>query len=205
MYKGKYSLLDDITRWRSWSDVPRSCVNRIRLWPLRRDDHSGVLIGPGVTQRSDWPARGSLDSPRAKSDRLRAVILKLHHDLFFTGSHEYTLNYLFMFCVILRKKRWSNWKNVNLIHMTGAFKILNEMIFPTHISWKFHLKRICIMLCLFSPKNKYFITWYINCLRFNKTYFCKRSFVKMGLWLNVMSVIKDWCALWGKPNIAQRA
>ncbi len=32
-------------------------VNRIRLWPLRRDDHSGVLIGAGGPRRSDWPAR----------------------------------------------------------------------------------------------------------------------------------------------------
>ncbi len=33
------------------------CVNRIHLWPLRRDDHSGVLIGAGGTRRPDWPAR----------------------------------------------------------------------------------------------------------------------------------------------------
>ncbi len=25
--------------------MKRGCVNRIRLWPLRRDNHSGVLIG----------------------------------------------------------------------------------------------------------------------------------------------------------------
>ncbi len=30
------------------SCVVRGCVNRIRLWPLRRDDHSGILIGAGV-------------------------------------------------------------------------------------------------------------------------------------------------------------
>ncbi len=29
----------------------------IHLWPLRRDDHPGVLIGTGETRRSDWPAR----------------------------------------------------------------------------------------------------------------------------------------------------
>ncbi len=57
MYKGKYSLLNDIKRWRSCSGVPHGCVNRIRLWPLKRDDHSGVLIGSGGTQRSGWPAR----------------------------------------------------------------------------------------------------------------------------------------------------
>ncbi len=32
-------------------------MNRIRLWPLRRDDHSGVLIGAGEMRRSDRPAR----------------------------------------------------------------------------------------------------------------------------------------------------
>ncbi len=53
MYLGKYSLLLDITRWRSCSGVPCGCVNRIRLWPLRRDDHSGALIGAGGTWRSD--------------------------------------------------------------------------------------------------------------------------------------------------------
>ncbi len=37
--------------------MPRDCANRIRLWSLRRDDHSGILIGAGGTRRSDWPAR----------------------------------------------------------------------------------------------------------------------------------------------------
>ncbi len=32
-------------------------VNRIRHWPLSRDDHSGVLIGADGTRRTDWPAR----------------------------------------------------------------------------------------------------------------------------------------------------
>ncbi len=32
-------------------------MSRIYLWPLRRNDHSGVLIGAGGTRRSDWPAR----------------------------------------------------------------------------------------------------------------------------------------------------
>ncbi len=50
MYKGKYSLLNEIHRLRSCSVVPRGCVNKIYLWPLRRDDHSGVLIG----QRACW-------------------------------------------------------------------------------------------------------------------------------------------------------
>ncbi len=52
-------------------------VNRIRLWPLRRDEHSGVLIGAGGTRRFDWPVRvltndESVDIPRAKSDQLHA-------------------------------------------------------------------------------------------------------------------------------------
>ncbi len=34
MYEGKYSLLNGVTTWRSWSVVPRGCVNRIRLGPL---------------------------------------------------------------------------------------------------------------------------------------------------------------------------
>ncbi len=37
--------------------MARGFEDRIRLWPLRRDDHSGVLIGAGGTGRSDWPAR----------------------------------------------------------------------------------------------------------------------------------------------------
>ncbi len=47
--------------------VTRGCVNRIRIWPLKRDERSGVLIGAGGTYRSDWPerVRGAIDSPRA--------------------------------------------------------------------------------------------------------------------------------------------
>ncbi len=41
MYQVKYSLLNGVTSWR---------VFRIRLLSLRRDDHSGVLIG----QRACW-------------------------------------------------------------------------------------------------------------------------------------------------------
>ncbi len=48
--------MNEIQRWCSCSDVPRGCVNRIRLWPLRRDDHSFVLIGAGGERRYDWPA-----------------------------------------------------------------------------------------------------------------------------------------------------
>ncbi len=56
MYNGNYSRLNDIKNWCSCSDVPRGCVNRILLWPLRRDAHSGVLIGAGGERRSNWPA-----------------------------------------------------------------------------------------------------------------------------------------------------
>ncbi len=51
---GIYSLLNDVTGWRTCSGVSRGCVNKIRLWPLRRDDRSGVLIGAVGTRRSDW-------------------------------------------------------------------------------------------------------------------------------------------------------
>ncbi len=54
--------MDDFTRWRSCSGVQRGCVNRIRLWPLRRDDYSGVLIGADGERRSDWPARVLVNS-----------------------------------------------------------------------------------------------------------------------------------------------
>ncbi len=37
--------------------MPRSCVTKIRLGPLGRDDHSDVLIGAGGTRRPDWPTR----------------------------------------------------------------------------------------------------------------------------------------------------
>ncbi len=36
--------------------VAPKCV-RIRLWPLRRDDSSRVLIGAAGMRRSDWPER----------------------------------------------------------------------------------------------------------------------------------------------------
>ncbi len=49
--------------------MPRDCVRKIRLWPLRRDDHSGVLIGAGGTRRSDWPARVLADGVSPRIDR----------------------------------------------------------------------------------------------------------------------------------------
>ncbi len=57
MYKGKCSLLNDVARESSCLGVPCTCVLRINFWPLRRHDHSGVLIGVGGTRRFDWPAR----------------------------------------------------------------------------------------------------------------------------------------------------
>ncbi len=49
-------------------------MNRIRLWPLRRDDHSGVLIGAGGTRRSDWPARVLVNDVSTRIDRMRTAI-----------------------------------------------------------------------------------------------------------------------------------
>ncbi len=69
MYQGKYSFLNGVMSWRSCSVVPRGCVIRIRLWPLRRDDHSGVLIGVGGTWRSDWPARVLANDVSTRIDR----------------------------------------------------------------------------------------------------------------------------------------
>ncbi len=69
MYLVKYSLKNEIQRWLSCSGVVRGCVNRIRLWPLRRDDHSGVLIGAGGRQRSDWLARALANDVSTIIDR----------------------------------------------------------------------------------------------------------------------------------------
>ncbi len=69
---GKYSLLNDIKRWRSCSVVPCGCMNRIRLWPLRHQDHSGVQIGAGGTRRSDWPARVLAIDVSTRINRLHA-------------------------------------------------------------------------------------------------------------------------------------
>ncbi len=44
-------------------------MHRIRLWPVRRDDYSGVLIGAGGTRRSDWPARVLADDASTRIDR----------------------------------------------------------------------------------------------------------------------------------------
>ncbi len=44
-------------------------MNRIRLWPLRRDYHSGVLIGAGGRRRSDWSARVLANDVSTRIDR----------------------------------------------------------------------------------------------------------------------------------------
>ncbi len=44
-------------------------MNRIRLWPLRRDGHSGVLIGAGGMRRSDWPTRMLATDASRRIDR----------------------------------------------------------------------------------------------------------------------------------------
>ncbi len=44
-------------------------MNRIRLWPLRRDYHSGVLIGVGGRRRSDWSARVLINDVSTRIDR----------------------------------------------------------------------------------------------------------------------------------------
>ncbi len=51
----KYSLLNNVSSWRSCSVLTCGVVIRIRVWPLRRDDRSGILIGACGTRRSDWP------------------------------------------------------------------------------------------------------------------------------------------------------
>ncbi len=42
---------------------------RIRLWPLRRDYHSGILIGAGGRWLSDWPAHVLANDVSRKIDR----------------------------------------------------------------------------------------------------------------------------------------
>ncbi len=69
MYLGKSSLLNYIKSWRSRSGVPRGCVNRIRLWPPTRDDHSGVLIGADGERRTDWPAHVLANDVSTRIDR----------------------------------------------------------------------------------------------------------------------------------------
>ncbi len=52
----------------------RGCVSRIRIWPLRRDDQSDVLIDAAGTRSSDWLLllllRRSAKSSIAQEERL---------------------------------------------------------------------------------------------------------------------------------------
>ncbi len=56
-YSEKYSLVRDDAWWRACSVVTRGYVNRIRIWPPRREERSDVLIGTGGMRCSDWPER----------------------------------------------------------------------------------------------------------------------------------------------------
>ncbi len=54
--------------------MPRGCVNRIQIWPLRRNDHSDVLIGASGTRRSDW-SRAMLHLGDGKALLLSVILL----------------------------------------------------------------------------------------------------------------------------------
>ncbi len=69
MYKVKYRLLNDITRWPTILVSPRCCVKRIRLWTPKLEESSSVLIGAGGTWRSDWPDRAWAVGVCARGDR----------------------------------------------------------------------------------------------------------------------------------------
>ncbi len=49
-------MLDNysIVRGVAYLGITHRYVSRIRLWPLRRDDSSRILIGAVGTRRSDW-------------------------------------------------------------------------------------------------------------------------------------------------------
>ncbi len=71
------SFLSDIMR----TGVARGFVPRLWHWPLKRDEHSGVLIGAGEMRRSYWTcrlmtcAREAIDSTRAGASDFAATIL----------------------------------------------------------------------------------------------------------------------------------
>ncbi len=59
-----------VTRWHLCSVVMCDCVLRIRIWPRRRDERSGIMIGAGGAWRSDRLlafARVEIDSTRART------------------------------------------------------------------------------------------------------------------------------------------
>ncbi len=51
----------------------------MRLWPLRRDERSGVLIGAGGMRRSDWPELMSENRSIKRVQGLAAVCTQLLH------------------------------------------------------------------------------------------------------------------------------
>ncbi len=60
----------NVTRWHPCSVVMRGCVLSIRIWPLRRDEPSGVLIGAGGACHSNRLlafARVEIDSTHART------------------------------------------------------------------------------------------------------------------------------------------
>ncbi len=52
-------------------------MNRIRIWPSRRDDHSGGLIGTGGTRRSDSPRRACEERSIARVFRKATARIQL--------------------------------------------------------------------------------------------------------------------------------
>ncbi len=90
------TLLNGVTSWRSCSGVTCSCVPKINLSPLRRDDLSGVLIGADGGRRSDWSVRvqtseisTTIDRQPACRDK-RAPSLSCYKVIFFTQPREWT-------------------------------------------------------------------------------------------------------------------
>ncbi len=57
MYNENHRLFNGVTSWRLCSGVPHGCVNRICIWPPKREERSSVVTGAGGMQRSDWPER----------------------------------------------------------------------------------------------------------------------------------------------------
>ncbi len=64
----KYSLKNE---FRGGVRVQAVCLY-FAFWPLRRDDHAGVLIGAGGMRIYDWPARVLADDVSTRIDRYPA-------------------------------------------------------------------------------------------------------------------------------------
>ncbi len=114
---GKYSLLTNITRWRSCSGVVRVCVNRIRPWPLRRPDWCR------------WDAVVWLVSARESIDTTRAGASGRSH---WAATRPYSCLKLFVCCkficyglnsyLIRFFKLYSGFINIRNLH-TWAFDL----------------------------------------------------------------------------------